>query len=54
MVAMWLINIEKNLNFDVSNTYMSLESETEDELYLSSKINFSDFLHELNMDKYLI
>lgn len=45
-----LANIEKNLNFDVSKTYMSLESETEDELYLSSKINFSDFLQELNMD----
>ena len=45
-----LANIEKNLNFDVSKTYMSLESEIEDVLYLSSTIDFSDYLQGLNMD----
>lgn len=45
-----LTNIEKNLNFDASKTYMSLENETEDEPYLFSTIDFSDFLQELNMD----
>ena len=49
-IADLLANIEKNLNFDVSKTYMSFKSAKEDEPYLSSEVSFSDWYQELGLD----